>query len=65
LEAAYQINAKLFDRAPYVTREGMDIQLKDALSKKPGSIVKVDDIVDDSIVAELEKEGFIEQLYRR
>jgi NitT/TauT family transport system substrate-binding protein len=65
LEAAYQINAKLFDRVPYVTREGMDIQLKDALSKRPDSKIKVDDIVDDSIVAELEKEGFIEQLYRR
>jgi NitT/TauT family transport system substrate-binding protein len=64
LEAAYQINAKLFDRVPYVTREGMDIQLKDALSKKPGSTVKVDDIVDDTIVAELEKEGFIDKLYR-
>ncbi|HEX9788056.1 MAG TPA: ABC transporter substrate-binding protein [Candidatus Binatia bacterium] len=65
LEAAYEINAKLFDRVPYVTREGMDIQLKDALSKKPGAVVKVDDIVDDSIVAELEKEGFIEKLYKQ
>jgi hypothetical protein len=42
----------------------MDIQLKDALSKKPGSTVKVDDIVDDAIVAELEKEGFFDRLYR-
>ena len=49
---------------PYVGREGMDIQLKDALAKKPGSTVKVDDIVDDSIVAELEKEGFFDRLYR-
>jgi hypothetical protein len=65
LEAAYEINAKLFDRVPYVTREGMDIQLKDALSKKPGSTVKVDDIVDDSIVTELEKEGFIGKLYKQ
>lgn len=64
LESAYEINAKLFDRVPYVTREGMDIQLKEAISKKPGSPVKVDDIVDDSIVAELEKEGFIDKLYR-
>ena len=50
---------------PYVTREGMDIQLKDALSKKPGSTVKVDDIVEDSIVTELEKEGFIDKLYKQ
>ncbi len=60
----YEINAKLLDRVPYVTREGMEIQLKEALSKKPGSTVKVDDIVDDSIVAELEKEGFIDKLYK-
>ena len=65
LEAAYEINAKLLDRVPYVGREGMDIQLKDALSKKPTSTVKVDDIVDDSIVAELEKEGFIDKLYKQ
>jgi NitT/TauT family transport system substrate-binding protein len=65
LEAAYEINAKLFDRVPYVTREGMDIQLKEAIAKKPGSTVRVDDIVDDSIVAELEKEGFIEKLYKQ
>ncbi|MGZ8424924.1 MAG: ABC transporter substrate-binding protein [Candidatus Binatia bacterium] len=64
LEAAWETNAKLLDRVPYVGREGMDIQLKDALSKKPGSTVKVDDIVDDSIVAELEKEGFFDRLYR-
>jgi NitT/TauT family transport system substrate-binding protein len=65
LEAAYEINAKLFDRVPYVTREGMDMQLKDALSRKPGSTVKVDDIVDDTIVAELEREGFIDKLYKQ
>lgn len=64
LEAAWTVNAKLFDRVPYVTREGMEIQLKDAVSKKPGSTVKVDDIVDDSIVAELEKEGFFDKLYK-
>jgi NitT/TauT family transport system substrate-binding protein len=65
LEAAYEINAKLFDRVPYVTREGMDIQIKDALSRKPGAALKVEDIVDDSIVAELEKEGFIAKLYKQ
>lgn len=63
LEAAYEINAKLFDRVPYVTREGMDIQIKDAISRKPGATLKVEDIVDDSVVMELEKEGFIAKLY--
>ncbi len=65
LEAAYDINAKLMDRVPYVTREGMDMQLKDALARKPGSTLKIEDIIDDSIVAELEKEGFIDKLYKQ
>ncbi len=65
LEAAWEINAKLFDRVPYVGREGMDIQVKEALARKPGATLKVDDIVDDSIVAELEKEGFIDKLYKQ
>jgi NitT/TauT family transport system substrate-binding protein len=65
LEAAYEINAKLFDRVPYVGREGMDIQVKEAVARKPGATLKVDDIVDDSIVAELEKEGFFDKLYKQ
>ena len=64
LEAAYEINAKLMDRVPYVTREGMDMQLKDALSKNPARR-EIEDIIDDSIVAELEKEGFIDKLYKQ
>jgi NitT/TauT family transport system substrate-binding protein len=65
LEAAWEINAKLFDRVPYVGREGMDIQVKEAVARKPGATLKADDIVDDSIVAELEKEGFIDKLYKQ
>jgi len=65
LEAAYEINAKLMDRVPYVTREGMEIQVKDAVARKPGAVLKVDDVIDDSIVAELEKEGFIDKLYKQ
>jgi hypothetical protein len=43
----------------------MDIQIKDAISRKPGAMLKVDDIVDDSIVTELEKEGFVAKLYKQ
>ena len=42
----------------------MDIQIKDAIARKPGATLKVDDIVDDSIVTELEKEGFVAKLYK-
>ncbi|HWH76858.1 MAG TPA: ABC transporter substrate-binding protein [Candidatus Binatus sp.] len=64
LEDAYQSSAKLFEQIPLVNREGMDIQVKDAVSRKPGSGLKVDDIIDDSLVLELEKEGFISRLYK-
>src|SRR5581483_8358251 len=62
LEAAYDINARLVERVPKVSREGMDIQLKEALARKPGVNLKVDDIIDDSLVNELEKEGFIDKV---
>ena len=40
-------------------------QVKEALARKPSSALKVDDIVDDSLVVELEKEGFINRIYRQ
>jgi hypothetical protein len=42
----------------------MDVQIKEALSRKPGMTLKVDDIVDDSIVRELEKSGYIDKVYK-
>jgi ABC-type nitrate/sulfonate/bicarbonate transport system substrate-binding protein len=67
LESAYQTNAKLFERLPLATRDGMEVQISDALAlaRKPGASVKVDDIVDDRLVAELEKEGFIGRIYKQ
>jgi ABC-type nitrate/sulfonate/bicarbonate transport system substrate-binding protein len=64
LEAGYEANSKLFERVPLVTREGMEIQIKDALTRKPGVTLRTGDIVDDSIVLELEKEGFIDRIYK-
>jgi len=63
LEDSYVANVKLHDRVPLVTREGTEVQIKEALSRKPGATLKVDDIVDDSIVRELEKSGFIDKIY--
>jgi len=65
LESAYQSTNKLFEQIPLVNREGMEMQVKEALARKPSSALKVDDIVDDSIVVELEKEGFINHIYRQ
>lgn len=64
LESSWAANAKLLDRVPLVTREGTEVQIKEALSRKPGATLKVDDIVDDSIVRELEKSGFIDKIYK-
>ena len=65
LEAGYEAIAKLFERVPLATKEGMAIQIKDALGRKPGASLKVDDVVDDSIVTELDKEGFIDRIYKQ
>jgi NitT/TauT family transport system substrate-binding protein len=64
LEASYMANVKLHERVPLVTREGAEVQIKEALSRKPGATLKVEDMVDDSIVRELEKNGFIDKVYR-
>jgi NitT/TauT family transport system substrate-binding protein len=64
LEAAYDINARLVERVPLVNREGMEIQVKEAIARKPGSSLKVEDVIDDSVITELDKEGFIDKLYR-
>jgi NitT/TauT family transport system substrate-binding protein len=64
LEASYMANVKLHERVPLVTREGTEVQIKEALSRKPGATLKVEDMVDDSIVRELEKSGFIDKVYK-
>ena len=65
LESSYIAMAKLYDRVPLVTRPGMEAQIQEALARKPGASLKVEDIVDDSIVRELEKSGFIAKLYKQ
>jgi hypothetical protein len=66
LEAGYEAISKLFEKVPLVTREGMEIQIKDALTlaRKAGPTVRTSDVIDDSIVLELEKEGFIDRIYK-
>ncbi len=63
LEDSYKATAKLMERTPYTTREGMKIQLEQAHRLNPGSRVTVDDLIDDSIVREIEKEGFIDRVF--
>jgi NitT/TauT family transport system substrate-binding protein len=63
LESSYQSTVKILERVPYTSREGMKIQLDEALKQNPGSKVTVDSLIDDSLVRELEKEGFIDRVY--
>jgi hypothetical protein len=64
LEASYMANVKLHERVPLVTREGTEVQIKEALARRPGATLRVEDVVDDSIVRELEKSGFIDKIYK-
>ncbi len=63
LDSSYESTAKILERVPYTTREGMKIQLDEALKQAPGSKVTVDNLIDDSVVRELEKDGFIDRVY--
>jgi NitT/TauT family transport system substrate-binding protein len=65
LESAYAASAKLYDVVPLVTRPGTEIQIKEATSRKPGVQLRFEDLVDESIVRELEKSGFIDKVYKQ
>ena len=64
LEDSYNAMAKLHDRVPLVTGAGAEEQIKESLNRKPGANIKLEDWVDDSIVRELDKSGFIDKVYR-
>lgn len=62
LEDSYTAIAKLYERLPLVTRPGMEAQILEA-ARKPGNVMKFEDVVDESIVRELDKSGFIAKVY--
>ena len=65
LDSAYAATAKLYDTVPLVTRPGVDVQIKEATARKPGVQLRFEDMVDESIVRELEKSGFIDKVYKQ
>jgi NitT/TauT family transport system substrate-binding protein len=65
LEDAYNATAKLYDRVPLVTRPGVETQIKEAVGRKPGARLRFEDMVDESIVRELEQSGFIDKVYKQ
>jgi NitT/TauT family transport system substrate-binding protein len=65
LEGLHNAYAKLYERVPLVTREGVEVQIKEALARRAGASLRVEDMVDDGIVRELEKSGFIDMVYKQ
>ena len=67
LEAAYSASARLYDAVPLVTRPGVEVQIREAIAtaRKPGAQLRFEDMVDESIVRELDKSGFIEKIYKK
>ena len=67
LEAAYTASAKLYDEVPLVTRPGVEVQIREAIAtaRKAGAQLRFEDMVDESIVRELDKNGFIDKIYKR
>ena len=65
LEGSYLGNEPIYEKVPYMNREGMEIQIKEALTRRPGFTLKYEDVVDESLVVQLEKEGFIQKLYKQ
>ena len=65
LESAYAATAKLYEVVPLVTRPGVEVQIKEATGRKPGMRLRFEDMVDESIVRELDKSGFIDKVYKQ
>jgi NitT/TauT family transport system substrate-binding protein len=65
LESAYAATAKLYDAVPLVTRPGVEAQIKEATARKTGAQLRFEDMVDESIVRELEKSGFIDKVFKQ
>jgi hypothetical protein len=55
----------LYDAVPLVTRPGTEVQIKEAITRKPGAQLRFEDMVDESIVRELDKSGFTDKIYKR
>ena len=66
LERAYKDYSNVFPEVPYPTPDGVKTMLDDMAPKAPkAATADPKTYVDMSLVAELEKSGFIKQLYRK
>ena len=66
LERAYRDYSNIFPEAPYPTPDGVKTMLDDLAPKNPkAAAADPKTYVDMSLVAELDKSGFIKQLYKK
>ena len=66
LERAYKDYSNVFPEIPYPTPDGVKTMLDDLAPKNPkAATADPKSFVDQSLVAELEKSGFIKQLYKK
>ena len=63
LDETYNTYAKVWEQAPYVSAAGMQTLLNFSVNPA-GKTAKPEQFIDNSFVAELEKSGFIEKLYK-
>ena len=63
LEETYNTYVKAWEQAPYVSMAGMQTILNFAINPA-GKTAKPEQFIDNSFVAELEKSGFIKELYK-
>jgi ABC-type nitrate/sulfonate/bicarbonate transport system substrate-binding protein len=63
LDETYNTYAKIWEAAPYVSPAGMQTLLNFSVNPA-GKTAKPEQFIDNSFVAELEKSGFIEKLYK-
>jgi ABC-type nitrate/sulfonate/bicarbonate transport system substrate-binding protein len=63
LDETYNTYVKVWEAAPYVSAAGMQTLLNFAVNPA-GKTAKPEQFIDNSFVAELEKSGFIEKLYK-
>jgi NitT/TauT family transport system substrate-binding protein len=65
LEEIYEIMVhKFLPQVPYPTSDGVQLLIDEGRAKNPNAVeLTLDDLIDDSIVRELEESGFIKNLY--
>ena len=62
LSKTYEVYREAWESIPLVRREGIQ-QALDSIPEAKGAKVNLDNLIDNSLIQELEKEGFLRELY--